>query len=115
MITEYDSYSGVKVQKAQKFDRSAAPKLYYKEEELRDLNLGDNHIIRLMFDNFDLVELSIQDNSIVSQMCVTTIDYKKVHFKNAKVDFVYVQMDQIDLFFRMSLNKELTKEEKKYI
>jgi hypothetical protein len=98
------------------FDASQSPKMYYRESELHGLNT-DHEILRIMFTNSNIIIPWLQDNveAKATSMIATTIDYKKVYLKNAKVDCVFVQMEQLDLFFRLMLNKELTSEEKKYI
>jgi len=117
---EYDANTGESYpvfEKKKTFDASQSPKMYYRLDELQGLSYVDHEIIRIAFTNNALILPYVTgiDSDIKTSMIMTTIEYKKIYFKNAKEEFVFVQIDQIDLFFKIMLNKELTKEEKKYI
>ena len=115
---EYDPNIGESYpvyEKPKRFDESESPKMYYHKDEL--IGLGtEQEIIRITFTNSNVIIPWMQDKmeAKATSMVALAIDYKKIYFKNSKVEYVFVQMDQVDLFFKLMMDKELT-EEKKYI
>ena len=75
-----------------------APKMYYTPEEIE----SERDYIQLAFMNTDIIfpQLSRQDSDDFS-IKQTIINYKKIYFKNAKYEYIFVMEELIDKFHKI--------------
>jgi len=78
---------------------TSSPKMFYTPDELENYNT-DIPRIQLAFNSF----LYIDMNNNLS-MKRTTLSYTKIIIRNGRYDFVFVQDEQIELFYKMYLQE----------
>ena len=73
--------------------------MYYTEQELYEYNVGTDAIIKLYFNNFNLVSpILVEDSMPEPTMQISALTYDRVLLKNCKHSELYVMRDLVGKF-----------------